>query len=131
MNSRFFWMLCSVLAIVGAGNKCAFLQLPQAHIALHFRLTGNGMSKIALLRRRCRSFTHRAPVPGLTHSAVPAFPDVDQYQSRQLLSNLVQQGRYSKADYDKLGNIRGISHQRATTSGIAKLLSAGAERWRC
>ncbi len=56
-------------------------------------------------------FSHKAPVPGLTHSAVPAFPDVDQYQSRELLSNLEGQGRISEADYEKLGNARGISHQ--------------------
>ena len=56
-------------------------------------------------------YHHTAPVPGLAHSAVPAFPDVDQYQSRQLLSNLVKQGRYSQADFDKLGDARGISHQ--------------------
>src|SRR5579859_5408961 len=56
-----------------------------------------------------KAFTHKAPVPGLTHAAVPAFKDVDQYQSRELLSNLVQQGRYSKADFEKLGNARGIS----------------------
>jgi hypothetical protein len=56
---------------------------------------------------------HRtAPVPGLAHSAVPAFPDVDQYQSRQLLFNLLRQGRYSQADYNKLGGARGISHQQ-------------------
>jgi beta-galactosidase len=58
-----------------------------------------------------KTYRHTTPVPGLTHSAVPAFADVDQYQSRQLLSNLVRQGRYSKADYDKLGDARGISHQ--------------------
>jgi hypothetical protein len=58
------------------------------------------------------AYHHTAPVPGLTHSAVPAFADVDQYQSRQLLSNLVHQGRYSQADYDKLGSARGISHQQ-------------------
>jgi hypothetical protein len=58
-----------------------------------------------------KAFTHKAPVPGLTHAAVPAFKDVDQYQSRELLSNLVQQGRYSKADFQQLGNARGISHQ--------------------
>jgi hypothetical protein len=58
------------------------------------------------------SYTHTAPVPGLAHSAVPAFADVDQYQSRELLSNLVRQGLYSQADYDKLGNARGISHQQ-------------------
>ncbi|HEV2488114.1 MAG TPA: glycoside hydrolase family 2 TIM barrel-domain containing protein [Terracidiphilus sp.] len=58
------------------------------------------------------AYHHTAPVPGLAHSAVPAFADVDQYQTRQLLSNLVRQGRYSQADYDKLGDARGISHQQ-------------------
>src|SRR5208337_2358645 len=55
-------------------------------------------------------YNHTAPVPGLAHSAVPAFPDVDQYQTRQLLLNLVDQGRLSKSDYDKLGDARGVSH---------------------
>lgn len=73
-----------------------------------------------------QSYGHRAPVPGLTHSAVPAFPDVDQYQSRQLLSNLVDQGRYSKADYDKLGNIRGISHQARNYFWYRKAFQAPA-----
>ncbi len=58
------------------------------------------------------AYHHTAPVPGLTHSAAPAFADVDQYQTLQLLSNLVRQGRYSQADYDKLGNVRGVSHQQ-------------------
>lgn len=58
-----------------------------------------------------KAFDHTAPVPGLTHSAVPSFPDVDQYQSRQLLANLLQQGMLSQAEYAKLGDSRGISHQ--------------------
>jgi len=58
------------------------------------------------------TFTHRVPVPGLTHSALPAFPEVDEYQSRQLLSNLVRQGRYPAAEFAKLGDARGISHQK-------------------
>ncbi len=29
------------------------------------------------------SFSHSAPVPGLTHSAIPAFPKVDQYQTHE------------------------------------------------
>ena len=58
-----------------------------------------------------KEFGHTVPVPGLTHSATPAFPDVDQYQSRQLLANLVQQGEYPKDAYQKLGNVRGVAHQ--------------------
>jgi hypothetical protein len=58
------------------------------------------------------AYTHKVPVPGLAHSAVPAFPDVDQYESRELLSNKVRQGLISKADYDKLGDVPGVSHQQ-------------------
>jgi len=58
------------------------------------------------------AYHHTAPVPGLVHSAVPAFPDVDQYQTQQLLSALLRQGRYSQADYDKVGNARGITPQK-------------------
>ena len=57
------------------------------------------------------SFTHHGPVPGLAHSATPAFKDVDQFQSRQLLINLAGRGRFSKADLDRLGDARGISRQ--------------------
>ena len=71
-----------------------------------------------------KSYSHQAPVPGLAHSAVPAFPDVDQYQSRELLSNLVRQGRYSKEDYAKLGDARGISHQKRNYFWYRKTFNA-------
>jgi len=70
------------------------------------------------------AYHHTAPVPGLAHSATPMFPDVDQYQSRQLLSNLVRQGLYSQADYDKLGNARGISHQQRNYFWYRKVFEA-------
>jgi beta-galactosidase len=57
-------------------------------------------------------YDHSVPVPGLAHSATPPFKNVDEFQSRQLLSNLVDQGMYSKADFDRLGNSKGISHQK-------------------
>jgi len=37
-------------------------------------------------------YTHRAPVPGLAHSAVPGFKDVDEFESRQLIQNRVKRG---------------------------------------
>ncbi len=74
-----------------------------------------------------KAYTHKAPVPGLTHAAVPAFKDVDQYQSRELLSNLVQQGRYSKAEFEKLGNARGISHQERNYFWYRRSFEAPAE----
>ena len=57
-------------------------------------------------------FRHTVPVPGLAHSSTPAFADVDEYQSKQVISSLVYYDKYSQADYDRLGVIRGISHQQ-------------------
>lgn len=57
-------------------------------------------------------YDHSVPVPGLAHSATPPFKNVDEFQSRQLLSNLVDQGMYPKADFDKLGDSKGISRQQ-------------------
>jgi beta-galactosidase len=74
------------------------------------------------------AYTHKAPVPGLTHSAVPAFKDVDQYQSRELLSNLVQQGRYPAADYEKLGDARGLSHQERNYFWYRRSFDAPAQK---
>jgi beta-galactosidase/beta-glucuronidase len=74
-----------------------------------------------------KTYHHTTPVPGLTHSALPAFPDVDQYQTRQLLSNLVEQGRYDKAEYDKLGDARGISHQQRNYFWYRKTFQAPAQ----
>ena len=38
------------------------------------------------------AYSHKAPVPGLAHSAVPGFKDVDQFESRQLIQNRVKKG---------------------------------------
>ncbi len=72
-------------------------------------------------------YAHAAPVPGLTHSALPAFPDVDQYQTRQLLFNLVSQGKYSKSDFDKLGDARGVSHQQRNYFWYRRMFQAPAQ----
>jgi hypothetical protein len=113
MNLRNFWMLCSVLAVVGAGSVPAAAAAAAANRTtlsldgqwdVEDSVAGNEMPK---------SYAHKAPVPGLAHSAVPVFPDVDQYQSRELLSNLVRQGRYSADDFAKLGDAPG--HLATTT----------------
>ncbi len=59
-----------------------------------------------------KQYTHTGPVPGLAHSARPAFAAVDQFQSRELLSNLVRKGLYKQVDYDRLGSAKGVSHQQ-------------------
>ncbi|MGH7972600.1 MAG: hypothetical protein ACREIC_28135, partial [Limisphaerales bacterium] len=37
-------------------------------------------------------FRHRVPVPGLVHLAKPAFPDVDDFQSQELIANRIRRG---------------------------------------
>lgn len=73
-------------------------------------------------------YTHTVPVPGLTHSAVPAFKDVDDYQDRRLLYNWMVQGRSSRADFDKLGNARGTTKQTRKYFWYRKTFRAGARR---
>ena len=103
------WMFCIAAVLCGMADVSALGQrTPRTTLSL------NGSWDVedsVSPNATPKAYTHKAPVPGLTHSAVPAFKDVDQYQSRELLSNLVQQGRYSRADFEKLGNARGISHQ--------------------
>ena len=38
------------------------------------------------------AYSHKVPVPGLAHSAVPGFKDVDEFESRQLIQNRVTRG---------------------------------------
>ncbi|SPE35653.1 putative Glycosyl hydrolase family 2 [Candidatus Sulfopaludibacter sp. SbA6] len=38
------------------------------------------------------AYSHKAPVPGLAHSAVPGFKNVDEFESRQLIQNRVERG---------------------------------------
>jgi beta-galactosidase/beta-glucuronidase len=42
------------------------------------------------------SWNHKVAVPGLAHSAEPAFPQVDQFDSRMLIQNRVSQGKLPK-----------------------------------
>jgi hypothetical protein len=54
------------------------------------------------------TYTHTAPVPGLAHSATPAFKDVDQFESRQLIQNRVAQ---KLAPASALVNTAGVPKQ--------------------
>jgi len=44
------------------------------------------------------SWKHTAPVPGLAHSALPAFPHVDEFDSRMLIQNRVRAGKQPQSD---------------------------------
>ncbi len=54
------------------------------------------------------SYSHKAPVPGLTHSAAPPFADVDLFDSRELIVNRVGQGSMPRS---KLVTTAGTPHQ--------------------
>ena len=43
------------------------------------------------------AWNHTVPVPGLAHSSKPAFPQVDQFDSRQFIQNRVSQGKLPKS----------------------------------
>ncbi len=55
------------------------------------------------------SFEHTAPVPGLAHSATPAFPHVDEFDSREHIVNLVHNGDLPRS---ALVTSAGVSHQK-------------------
>jgi hypothetical protein len=74
-----------------------------------------------------KSYSHTAPVPGLTHSALPSFADVDQFQTRELLQNLMWQNRYSQSDYDKITGSRGLSHQERNYFWYRKSFTAPSQ----
>ncbi len=55
------------------------------------------------------AFDHIAPVPGLAHSAIPAFSNVDQFDSREHIVNLVQAGELPRS---ALVTNAGVPHQK-------------------
>lgn len=54
------------------------------------------------------AYDHKAPVPGLAHSATPAFPNVDEFDSRQVIQNRVSKGMLPKS---ALVSNAGVSRQ--------------------
>jgi hypothetical protein len=54
------------------------------------------------------AWKHKAPVPGLAHSAQPAFPHADEFDSRMLIQNRVRAGKQPKS---AIVFNAGVSHQ--------------------
>ena len=73
----------------------------------------NGRLTIALSPEQIpETFRHRVPVPGLAHLATPTFPDVDQFQSRENIRNLIRFGEAPESTLGLLGEDGvGISKQ--------------------
>ncbi len=106
------WLACCCIVLVCAGAERLHAASQAAHrttISLDGQWdVDDSVSPDAMPE----AYNHKVPVPGLTHSAVPAFPDVDEYQTRQLLSDMVQFGNLSEADYEKTAGVLGVSHQK-------------------
>ncbi len=74
-----------------------------------------------------RRFDHRVPVPGLVHSAQPAFADVDRFDSREYISNQVKQGRLPES---ALVHTAGVPHQQRNYFWYRTYFEAPARRER-
>jgi len=71
------------------------------------------------------AWAHKGPVPGLAHSAAPAFPDVDQFESRQLIQNRVSKGL---APRSALVQNAGVSRQARDWFWYRRAFDAPARR---
>ena len=121
-------MIVCALGIQGAGAPSAWAEIPNASRAV-VSLDGQWDIEDSVAADGVpKAFRHTVPVPGLAHSSTPAFTDVDDFLSKQVLSSLVYYDKYSQADYDRLGDIRGISHQRRNYFWYRKRFVAPSRR---
>lgn len=58
-----------------------------------------------------REFTHKVPVPGLAHLALPPLPDVDRFDSRELIDVEIRDKRRPESDRTTAA---GTPHQKRT-----------------
>ncbi len=70
-------------------------------------------------------FDHTAPVPGLAHSSKPGFPDVDEFDSRQVIQNRVSKGMAPKS---ALVRNAGVSRQARDYFWYRRSFDVGAKR---
>jgi hypothetical protein len=70
-------------------------------------------------------FGHTTPVPGLAHSSGPAFPDVDEFDSRQVIQNRIKQHRLPET---AMVNTAGVSRQDRNWFWYHRTFQAQARR---
>ena len=70
-------------------------------------------------------FDHTGPVPGLVHSSTPAFPNVDEFDSRQVIQNRVSKGMLPKS---ALVRNAGVSRQDRDYFWYHRSFDVGAQR---
>lgn len=71
------------------------------------------------------SYGHTVPVPGLAHSSTPPFPDVDRFDSRQLIQNRVSKGMLPES---ALVETAGVSRQDRNWFWYRRTFAAPARR---
>src|ERR1035437_909026 len=92
MNSRFCFPSAIILTALAVSSGCLWAT-DRTTISL------NGTWQIEDSKEAEAipvAWNRKVPVPGLAHSAQPAFPQVDQFDSRMLLQNRVGQGKLPK-----------------------------------
>jgi beta-galactosidase len=73
------------------------------------------------------AFRHQVPVPGLVHLSVPAFPDVDQFESYENHRDRVRFNRSpGREDFDK--SAVGVAHQKRNYFWYRKAFKAPGRR---
>lgn len=60
------------------------------------------------------NFGHTVPVPGLAHSAQPPFPEVDQYEFREHILDMIEMGLYPPSE--DTGVLGRTSQKRRSTN---------------
>jgi hypothetical protein len=71
------------------------------------------------------TFDHTTPVPGLVHSSKPAFPDVDEFDSREVIQNRVSKSMLPKS---ALVRTAGVSRQARDYFWYRRSFDVGAKR---
>ena len=72
-----------------------------------------------------REWHHRVPVPGLAHLAQPGFADVDQFDSKEVISNRVRKGVLPES---ALVETAGVPHQNRNYFWYARTFRVPAHR---
>jgi len=70
-------------------------------------------------------FGHTTPVPGLAHSSIPAFPDVDEFDSRQVIQNRIKQHKLPET---AMVTTAGVSRQDRNWFWYRRAFQAQAKR---
>ncbi len=119
--------ISTVASLVLCGTTLAFSQPSRQTIDLD----GNWDIADSLSPAEIPStYSHKGPVPGLAHSAVPAFNNVDLFDSRELILNRIGRHQMSAHTLDHLATPAGNPHQNRNYFWYRTTFPAPARRAR-